>query len=54
MSAAASIAVGRPCGVKRVCETWGVARSTFYAAPAGTNPRGAGRSLPSLTRNSAP
>jgi len=33
MSAAISIATGRPYGVKRVCSAWRVARSTFYAAP---------------------
>lgn len=38
MSAAISIAAGRPYGVKRVCETWGVARSTFYAAPVEAEP----------------
>jgi transposase InsO family protein len=38
MSAAISIATGRPYGVKRVCATWGVARSTFYAAPPEAEP----------------
>lgn len=38
MSAATSIATGAPCGVKRACEAWGVARSTCYAAPADTEP----------------
>jgi len=27
------MATGRPYGVRRVCAAWGVARSTFYAAP---------------------
>lgn len=38
MSAAVSASTGRPYGVKRVCETWGVARSTFYAAPSDFEP----------------
>lgn len=38
MSAEISVASGRPYGVKRVCAVWGVARSTFYAAPADTGP----------------
>jgi len=38
MSAAISIATKAPYGVKRVCEAWGVARSTYYAAPADTEP----------------
>lgn len=38
MSAAISIATGRPYGIKRVCEAWGLARSTYYAAPADTEP----------------
>ncbi len=35
MSAAVSITTGRPYGVKRVCASWGFARSSFYAAPPG-------------------
>ena len=27
------MATGRPYGVRRVCAAWGLARSTFYAAP---------------------
>lgn len=38
MSAAISIATGRPYGVKRVCCVWGMARSTFYAAPPDAGP----------------
>lgn len=30
---AISVATGRPYGVRRVCSAWGLARSTFYAAP---------------------
>ena len=54
MSAATSIATGAPCGVKRVCEAWGVARSTCYAAPADTGPARRVRSLRSVTRSSSP
>ena len=32
------MATGRPYGVKRVCSAWGLARSTFYAAPPGSAP----------------
>ena len=32
MSAATSIATRRVYGVRRVCEAWGVSRSSFYAA----------------------
>ena len=32
------MATGRPYGVKRVCTVWGVARSTFYAAPPEAEP----------------
>ena len=32
------MASGRPYGVRRVCSAWGVARSTFYAAPPGIEP----------------
>src|SRR5450756_2686469 len=35
LSAAVSIASGVPYGVRHVCSVWGVARSTFYAAPPG-------------------
>jgi len=38
LSAAVSLATGRPYGVRRVCATWGLARSTFYAAPPGAAP----------------
>jgi len=32
------MASGRPYGVRRVCAAWGLARSTFYAAPPGSEP----------------
>src|SRR5665811_1553128 len=32
------MATGRPYGVRRVCTAWGLARSTFYAAPPGSAP----------------
>ena len=35
---ALSPTTGRPYGVKRVCAAWGLARSTFYAAPPGSKP----------------
>src|SRR5450756_3232351 len=38
LSAAVSMASGRPYGVRRVCVAWGLARSTFYAAPPGIEP----------------
>ncbi len=38
MSAAISVSTNRAYGVKRVCAVWGVARSTFYAAPAEAEP----------------
>jgi len=38
MSAATSLSTGRLYGVKRVCSAWGVARSTFYAAPIDVKP----------------
>lgn len=38
MSAAISVTTGRPYGVRRVCSAWGVARSTYYAAPIGIGP----------------
>ena len=48
LSAAISISTGASYGVKRVCAAWGVAPSTFYAAPAAAAParsdaRGLGR-----------
>ena len=38
MSAAVSVSTSRPYGVTRVCAVWGVARSTFYAAPTDIEP----------------
>ena len=38
MSAAVSASTGASYGVKRVCAAWGVARLTFYAAPAAAEP----------------
>lgn len=35
-SAAVSASTGGPYGVPRVCAAWGLARSTFYAAPPGS------------------
>jgi putative transposase len=38
MSRAVSPSVNRPYGVVRVCEEWGVPRSTYYARDCGTTP----------------
>ena len=34
MAKATSPASGQPYGIRRVCQTWGVPRSSFYAAQA--------------------